>query len=317
MLSMATKHLEIVERSNKPSSEDSPPSLFVLDALLQLISIQCQVNTNGSRRDEIKANIERMERICGENGIIDGCQLLHSAYTMKSMTLIKDERVSDALKLLEETYVNQLKKLRNDKSHPFLEQCISQMALLQKVTQKTEDAIESYTNLAKIKELYYGEATESLVITLKNLGAVQTMANKNEEATATLERAITIVRKVIDQKKVKDQKVFNQHVTEIIFLLQSTFERAGPGQAIDLAKLNEHEALLKEIYGGERSAQFSYFLFLKAKKMMMSEQSNPELTIETIKRSISILEDIERDSTVKSSQLGRCYYFQGTLHQGL
>lgn len=122
---MATKHLEIVERSNKPSSEDNPPSMFVLDPILQLVSIQCQVNQNGSRKDEITQNIERMERICGENGIIDGCQLLHSAYTMKSMTLIREEKLTDALTLLEETYVNQLKKLRNDKTHPFLEQCIS------------------------------------------------------------------------------------------------------------------------------------------------------------------------------------------------
>jgi len=56
------------------------------------------------------------------------------------------------------------------------------MGLLQKVTQQTAAAEESYTNLVFIKELYYGELSESLVITLKNLGAVQTQQNKLVEA---------------------------------------------------------------------------------------------------------------------------------------
>lgn len=46
------------------------------------------------------------------------------------------------------------------------------MGLLQKVTQKYEEAEESYKNLVSIKEQYYGETSESLVISLKNLGAV-------------------------------------------------------------------------------------------------------------------------------------------------
>lgn len=39
MLSMAQKNLDIVEKNNQPSSTDSPPSVFILDALLQLISM--------------------------------------------------------------------------------------------------------------------------------------------------------------------------------------------------------------------------------------------------------------------------------------
>lgn len=41
MIEMATKFLEIVEKSNKPSKPDAPQSLFILDGLLQLISMQC------------------------------------------------------------------------------------------------------------------------------------------------------------------------------------------------------------------------------------------------------------------------------------
>lgn len=104
-----------------PADSNAPQSLFVLDALLQLISMQCQANEQGQHRAEIAEGIARMEQICGENGIVDGCQLLHSAYTMKSMTLIKEEKIREALTLLEETYESQVKKLRGCKTHPFLE----------------------------------------------------------------------------------------------------------------------------------------------------------------------------------------------------
>jgi hypothetical protein len=53
---------------------------------------------------------------------------------MKSMTLIREEKIHEALSLLERTLGEQVKKLKNDSQHPFLEQCISQLGLLYKVT---------------------------------------------------------------------------------------------------------------------------------------------------------------------------------------
>jgi len=40
------------------------------------------------------------------------------------------------------------------------------------------------------------------------------------------------------------------------------------------------------------------------------------LILSAIKKAIEIQEDIEKDLTKKSAQLGREYYFQGTVHQG-
>ena len=76
----------------------------------------------------------------------------------------------------------------------------------------------------KIKELYYGDASETLVIALKNLGAVQAIQKKNEESMATLDRAITVAKRILDANKVKDKALFKQHVSEIIFLLQTVNE---------------------------------------------------------------------------------------------
>jgi Tetratricopeptide repeat len=50
--------------------------------------------------------------------------------------------------------------------------------------------------LVRIKELYYGEYSESLITALKNLGAVQYMGNKIDESIATLEKSLEAVRKI-------------------------------------------------------------------------------------------------------------------------
>ena len=102
MISMANKNLDIVEKFNQ--TNDGSLSLFVLDAQLQLVSMLCQANENGLKKQEILDTIAKMEQACGENGVIDGCQLLHSAYTMKSMSLIREEKIQDALQILEETF---------------------------------------------------------------------------------------------------------------------------------------------------------------------------------------------------------------------
>ena len=257
-----------------------------------------------------------METICGENGIVDGCQLLHSAYTMKSMMFIREENLKEALEILEDTYEKQSRKLKGCRAHPFLEQCLSQMGLLQKVTQQYLKAEESYKNLIKIKEQYYGEHSESLLITLKNLGSVQLQAEKPVEAAASLERGVKVANALIESGKAKDKNALKTHATETIFLLQSIYDKESPeGGKLDFSKLSMHEEVLKKVQGGEKTSQFAYFQFLKAKKLMMSGASAEETNL-TIKKAIEIQEEIEATNQKKSPQLGRYYYFLGTTYKG-
>jgi tetratricopeptide (TPR) repeat protein len=88
---------------------------------------------------------------------------------MRSIAYIREEKLFDALKLLESSYSNQVIKLKNEKAHPFLEQSINQLGLLYKATRQYDKAEEMYGNQVKIKENYYGEESESLISALKNL----------------------------------------------------------------------------------------------------------------------------------------------------
>jgi hypothetical protein len=61
-----------------------------------------------------------------------------------------------------------------------------------------------YKILVEIKRKYYGESSESLMVTLKNLGGVQIMMGKYEEAIANLEESIKVINRIIDGNKAKD-----------------------------------------------------------------------------------------------------------------
>jgi tetratricopeptide (TPR) repeat protein len=123
---------------------------------------------------------------------------------MKTMTLMKPDSFQKALERLEELFPKQLATLKNNETHPFLEQTINQMAMLYKVTGKEEESEKMYKTLVQIKLKYYGEASESLMVTLKNLGGVQIMMGKPEEAIASLEKSLNVINKIIDDKKAKD-----------------------------------------------------------------------------------------------------------------
>lgn len=132
---------------------------------------------------------------------------------------------------------------------------------------------------------------------------------------ATLDRAITVAKRILDANKVKDKALFKQHVSEIIFLLQTVNEQTT-SDSFDYEKVEIQEDILRKVQGGEKTAQFSYFLFLKAKRMMMSGVA-PEETLEAINKALEIQEELEKASPKQSAQLGRYYYFQGTVYQGL
>jgi len=95
------------------------------------------------------------------------------------------------------------------------------MAMLYKVTGREEKSEEMYKILVDIKRKYYGESSESLMVTLKNLGGVQIMMGKSEEAIANLEDSIKVINRIIDGNKAKDQSAFRTHATEVTILIMT------------------------------------------------------------------------------------------------
>lgn len=81
----------------------------------------------------MEEDIEKMETICTLHNVPEGTHLVHSAFTMRAITYLREEKIKDALDLLEKTYFMQLANLKYDKTHPFLEQTQSQLGLLYKV----------------------------------------------------------------------------------------------------------------------------------------------------------------------------------------
>lgn len=92
---------------------------------------------------------------------------MHSANTLKSLVYIREEKLKEARETLEESYENQVKALKGKRDHPFLEHSMGQLGLLLKINKDFEKAEEMYSNIIKIKELYYGDSHEILIQPLK------------------------------------------------------------------------------------------------------------------------------------------------------
>ena len=232
------------------------------------------------------------------------------------MTLMTRTTFKDAFEITEEIYPQQLKKLKNCTTHPFLEQTVSQRAQLFKMLNRLEDAEQSYKLLVSIKDLYYGEYSESLITALKNLGAVQYVANKIDESIATLEKALEVVRRIQNANKIRDQNYFKGNSTEVIILLLSVMERQF-GTPIDYNKLNQIEETLIKIQQTDKNQIIAQFHMLKAKKMQMTQGTDPELVLATITKAITIQRDIDDEMMTPSVQLGRFMYFQGTVYMSM
>lgn len=116
-----------------------------------------------------------------------------------------------------------------------------------------------------------------------------------------------MAEKIVAAKKVKDMNVFKDHVQTCVFLNLQLLDKLQ--KPFDNDYYNRVEDLLLAVYGGEKTAQFAQFLFIKSKKMMVSPNSIPEHTLASVSRAIEIQEDLEKNSTQKSAQLGRYYYF--------
>jgi hypothetical protein len=107
MISMSEKLYQIVESSNQTKGGEL--SLFLLDPLLTQVSIYCQVT---GKTKEMEEDIEKMETICNLHNIEDGTHLLHSAYTMRAITFLREDKIKEALELLEKTYMTQYLNLK-------------------------------------------------------------------------------------------------------------------------------------------------------------------------------------------------------------
>lgn len=80
--------------------------------------------------------------------------------------------------------------------------------------------------------------------------------------------------------------IFSEHIQTCIYLQLQLIEKLK--LPFDNEQYNHIEDFVLKVYGGEKSAQFSQFLFLKAKKMMLSPNAIPEHTLATISRAIEI-----------------------------
>ncbi len=81
-----------------------------------------------------------------------------------------------------------------------------------------------YGNLIKIKELFYGPESESIITPLRNLGISQLNGEKKELALETYDRAILIAKRLLQSGKAKEKDQVKAFLSELVNLKYSIYE---------------------------------------------------------------------------------------------
>mmetsp|Transcript_40085 Transcript_40085/g.38605 ORF Transcript_40085/g.38605 Transcript_40085/m.38605 type:complete len:241 (-) Transcript_40085:39-761(-) len=161
--------------------------------------------------------------------------------------------------------------------------------------------------------------TETLILPLKNLGQVQFLNKMHSEAIETLCRSVQIAYKALEGEFSKEQKnSFRTHLSEMLYTLYSLYDSTKSYERALQVSL-QHNDIAKQLHG-EKSSQYCYSLFLKAKILTLKNGSSTlqmKEPLEILSQAIQIEEELQEKKDVKSALLGRMYYMIATLHIGL
>jgi len=302
MLAMAASQLSLCEEVNK--TKDGKSSVFVLDPIVSKVSMMSQAK---EPREKVDQEIEKVDLIAFENGIFDGSQLQHSAYTVKAMNLIRQEKFEEALEVLQRSYEKQVKVFKGQAAHPFMEHSISQLGLLYKLKREMDKAEEMYGHLIKIKELYYGEESEALVSALKQMAVVQYLQSKFVEAHETLDRALAIGNQIKLKGSFKDKKTFGENL--ILLNEQKASMLHGEGKDAEARSVVlQNIATAEELLGSKNKKIADLAVSLFKVQVGDDPKDNAELYA-VMKKGV----EIEEESKGDLQSLSTIYYLTGTV----
>ncbi len=204
-----------------------------------------------------------------------------------------------------------MKKLKNCRDHPFLEQTLNHLGILYKVTHSYSKAIETYGDLIASKEKYYGPGAEQLVQPLKNLGQCQHMTGAFEESIATFKKSIEIAEKQLATGKPRDPKDMRKHLGEILFTLFSIFDSMQQYTEAH-EQIKKHHEVVKEIHG-EKSTQYVHSLFLSTKLLLkIKSEAEQNETVEACDKALALEAEVNAKRTTPSPLKGRLLYTKGS-----
>lgn len=168
-----------------------------------------------------------------------------------AITLMSTTSADSADRILTYVMMKQFEYVNGNRDHPFLEQTVTNLAILKRTQQDFRYALQLFEQLRRIQEAAYGVDNEAIIYTYKNVGVCYLALGIPERAEEYYLKALNLMSLITDAEGNKEEEAFKEDKEQLASIYFNLYLSAMSNE--DREKAKEYNgkamALNKEIHG--------------------------------------------------------------------
>lgn len=281
-----------------------PDSMFTIKHELALGSNKIG-NLQLTEAQENIANIRKIvQRYHDDNPRDLMNQYLFLGQVLVAITLMSTTSADSADRILSYVMMKQLEYVEGNRNHPFLEQTVTNLAILKRSQQDYHVALQLFEQLRRIQEAAYGPDNEAIIYTYKNVGVCYLALGIPERAEEYYLKALNLMQLISESNPVVVEEggedPFKEDKEQLASIYFNLYLSAQSND--DKVKAREYNLkameLNKQVHG-ENSLQVSNGYFISANLSLRS--GDPDLSHKEMLEALKLFES-ESDQDLKKSK---------------
>ena len=205
---ISEKNLEI---ARKYYGEDS---IFVIKQELTIASNKIAALQLSEAQENI-ANIRKIVQSFHDDNPRDLMnQYLFLGQVLIAITLMSTTSAESAERILAYVMTKQLEYVEGHRAHPFLEQTITNLAIFKRSQQEFSVSLQLWEQLRRIQEAVYGEDSEVIIYTYKNIGICYLALNIPDRAEEFYLKALNLMT-LVNASQNLDEELLKEDRTQL------------------------------------------------------------------------------------------------------
>jgi tetratricopeptide (TPR) repeat protein len=192
-------------------------------------------------------------------------QYLFLGQILVAITLMSTTSADSADRILSYVMMKQLEYVEGNRTHPFLEQVVTNLAILKRSQQDFNLSLQLFEQLRKIQEAAYGPESEVLIYTYKNIGVCYLAIAVPEKAEEYYLKALDLMSMINSGEKEVDEELLKDDREQLASIYFNLYLSSIQNDDKEKAKEYIMKALeLNKLIHGVNSLQVSNGHFINA-----------------------------------------------------
>ncbi|TNV71246.1 hypothetical protein FGO68_gene16973 [Halteria grandinella] len=202
-------------------------------------------------------------------------QYLFLGQVLVAITLMSTTSADSADRILTYVMMKQFEYVEGNREHPFLEQTVTNLAILKRTQQDFRYALQLFEQLRRIQEAAYGPDNEAIIYTYKNVGVCYLALGIPERAEEYYLKALNLMSLISDSQGIKDEDALKEDREQLASIYFNLYLSAMSNE--DKLKAKEYNAKamdLNILVHGPNSLQVSNGHFISANLSLRAGDAN-------------------------------------------